>query len=63
MFKRVMAAYGHQIAVHTAQLPGIFGTRKDKDDRGESTEIKESAFAITQARFADNRNEAELIRN
>ena len=37
--------------------------RWHRDDRRESTEIKESAFAITQSRFADSRNGAELIRN
>ena len=43
------AAYGHQIAVHTAHLPGIFGTRKDKGrDDTETTEIKKSTIGMVR---------------
>ena len=41
VFKRVKAAYGHQIAVHMAHSPGIFAARKDKGRESiETTEIK-----------------------
>ena len=41
MFKRVKAAYVHQIAVHMAHLPSTFATRKDKGRVDtETTEIK-----------------------
>ena len=38
MFERVKAAHGHQTAVHTVHLPGIFITRTDKGRDG--AEIK-----------------------